>query len=103
MLLSENRQLLSLLVKAYNTSIQDFYYFPDVILVGEQRMERDDFDLLRSGGYILEFRHDSFGRFYRLSQKAEHLLYQLIVSRSPARKKRMPKQKPEFCLMLPGM
>ena len=101
--LRENRPLLSLLVKAYNASIQDYYYFPDVIIAGEQRMEREDFDLLLSGGFIEEYKHDSFGRFYRLSQEAEHLLYQLIIARSHAKKRKPPKREPEVCLHLPGM
>lgn len=82
-----NRQLVRLLVQAYNSSIKDFYYFPDVIYVEDQRMEREDFLLLLSEGYIERYKYDSFGRFYRLSKKAEDFLYQIFVLRSSKRRK----------------
>ena len=100
---NEDRQLHSLLVKAYNASIQDFYYFPEVILAGEQKIERTDFEMLLCGGYIVQFKHDSFGRFYKLSEKSEHLLRQMIVTRSHARKKNIQKKAVEPGLHLPGL
>jgi hypothetical protein len=82
-----NRQILFLLVKAYNRSITDFYYFPDVILLDKQRLEKEDFELLLSGGYIHLYKHDSFGRYYKLSAKAEELLYTTVVLKTAKRKK----------------
>lgn len=81
-----HKKLLHILVQAYNSSIKDYYYFPDVIHAGSQRIEKDDFLFLWSEGYLELYRHDTFGRFYRLSEKAEQLLYRKIIARSHKRK-----------------
>lgn len=83
----ENRYLLSLLVKAYNRPILDYYYFPEVIYVGRQKMDREDFEYLLAEGLIGEYKHDAFGRFYTLTKKAEELLF-LNIAAKAARKKR---------------
>jgi hypothetical protein len=83
-----NRALLRLLVKAYNSSILDFYYFPDVIFVGRQRIERQEFLYLLTEEYITLYKHDSFGRYYTLSKKAEDLLYASIILKAPHRRKK---------------
>jgi hypothetical protein len=85
----ENKHLLSLLVKAYNQTITDYYYFPEVIYAGAQKIERSDFDLLLSEGLIRVFKYDSFGRCYRLSKKGEQQLQQQHLAK-PARKKALP-------------
>ena len=84
----EKRQLLSLLVKVYNTCIQDFYYFPEVIVVGRQRITGEEFSLLLEGGWIELFRFDSFGRFYRLSALGKEFLYAETVNRPLPKKKK---------------
>ena len=84
----EKRQLLSLLVKVYNTCIQDFYYFPEVIVVGRQRITGEEFSLLLQGGWIELFRFDSFGRFYRLSLRGKEFLYTETASRPLPKKKK---------------
>ena len=94
-----NRALLRLLVKAYNSSILDFYYFPDVIFVGRQRMEREEFLYLLTEEYITLFKHDSFGRYYTLSKKAEDLLYASVVLKAAHRRKKelLPVQQGQLC------
>jgi len=71
-----NRQLLQLLVSVYNKSIQTYFYFPDVILCGHQRLDVEEFSHLLSEGFISPYKADSFGRFYRLTRKGEDFLFQ---------------------------
>jgi hypothetical protein len=71
-----NRPLLQLLVSVYNKSIQTYFYFPDVILCGHQRLDADEFAHLLSEGLIGPYKADSFGRFYRLTKKGEDYLFQ---------------------------
>ncbi len=82
------QQLLSLLVHAYNNCIKDYYYFPDVIFIGEQRVSKEEFDILLLEGYIEEVQHDSFGRFYRLSKTAEERIHELSVIKRPLKKRK---------------
>ena len=70
-----NQALLQLLVRVYNQSIQSYYFFPDVIICGNQRLEREEFDLLLQESFLTAYHTDSFGKIYRLSRKAEELLY----------------------------
>ena len=73
----ENRTVLRLLVKAYNCAITDYFYFPEVIYAGTQKVERTDFEFLLSEGLIQLSKFDSFGRYYQLSKKGDLLLQQL--------------------------
>ncbi len=82
----ENKYLLALLVKAYNRPIKDYFYFPEVILLDKGRMEKEDFDFLLAEGFLKEYKHDSFGRFYKLSKKAEDLLYTALVVKNAKKK-----------------
>jgi hypothetical protein len=66
----ENRTVLRLLVKAYNCAITDYFYFPEVIYAGTQKVERTDFEFLLSEGLIQLSKFDSFGRYYRLHKAA---------------------------------
>lgn len=66
--------LLQLLVRMYNQSIQSYYFFPDVIICGRYRLEREQFEGLLREGFLFAFDADSFGKLYRLSRKAEALL-----------------------------
>lgn len=93
------KELLSLLVHAYNNSIKDFYYFPEVVYIGEQRVSKQEFDLLLAGGFLEEYSHDSFGRFYRLSKKGEECIYETIAARKQAKKKKqfIPAAQGSFC------
>ena len=65
-----NQQLLLLLVRVYNQYIQYYYYFPDVVLCGNHRLEKMEFDFLLNEGLIMSFHTDSFGKLYRLSKKS---------------------------------
>jgi hypothetical protein len=51
--------LLQLLVSVYNQSIQTYFYFPEVIICGRQRLERDDFDQLLAEEMVQPYK----GRF----------------------------------------
>ena len=75
-----DKQLLALLVRVVHCTIQDFYYFPEVIKAGKQRMEKDDFNFLIAEGYIVKCGADSFGGFYKHTQKAELFIYHSITS-----------------------
>jgi hypothetical protein len=66
-----DKQLLALLVKVVYCTVQDYYYFPDVIIAGRQKIEREEFLFLFSEGYIAFYKADSFGRFYKHTAKAE--------------------------------
>lgn len=85
-----NRHLLSLLVKAYNQAITDYFYFPEVIYAGPQKIERADFEFLLSEKLIALFKFDSFGRYYRLSKKGDNLLRQLFAKRAKKRREAVP-------------
>lgn len=69
-----SKELLHLLVRVYNRSIQYYYYFPDVIICGHHRLERSEFESLLTQELITSYHADSFGRMYRLTQKAERML-----------------------------
>ncbi|HEV7331636.1 MAG TPA: hypothetical protein VGN63_11400 [Flavisolibacter sp.] len=71
---SINQELLHMLVSLYNQSIQTYYYFPEVILYGRQRMERECFEALLAADFIVAYKADSFGKYYRLSKKGEQFL-----------------------------
>lgn len=72
----ENKPLLQLLVKAYNCTITDYFYFPEIVYAGTQKIERADLHFLLSEGLIRLSRFDSFGRYYTLSKKGDCLLRQ---------------------------
>ena len=69
-----SQSLLQLLVRVYNQSIQSYYFFPDVIICGSHRLEREEFDALLKEGYIVPYHTDSFGKLYRLTKKADEIL-----------------------------
>lgn len=71
-----NQELLHLLVSIYNQSIQTYHYFPDVILCGRQRLEREAFSYLRTNDFLTVTASDSFGQYFRLSKKGEAYLFQ---------------------------
>lgn len=70
-----NTSLLALLLKAYNEEVKDFYYFPDVVFIGRQRVEVVAFKQLLNEGYLQQTHCDTFGRFYKLSPEAEQVLF----------------------------
>lgn len=70
------RDLLALLIMTYNKEVKDFYYFPEVVLVGRTRLEPEAFHRLLQGGWLQQCSADSFGRYYRLSEKGEATLWQ---------------------------
>lgn len=93
------KQTIALLVRVYNYSIQVFYFFPDVIIVGSQKMDRADFNFLCSQEYIAEVKADSFGKYYKLSSKAEDYIYQ-TVSKHFANKRRVKAAANQYSLPL---
>lgn len=78
---SIDQSLLRLLVRVYNQSIQFYYYFPDVIICGQQRLEREEFEYLLAGGYLTAYHTDSFGKLYHLSGKADRYLHENLHKR----------------------
>lgn len=86
-----NTSLLALLLKAYNKEVKDFFYFPDFVMVGRQRIEPQELQLLKNGGYLQQTGSDSFGRIYKLSAKAENeLRLHLTTPKKQQRKKKVP-------------
>ncbi|HYO20856.1 MAG TPA: hypothetical protein VER36_00535 [Flavisolibacter sp.] len=73
-----DQSLLQLLVRVFNQTIQYYYYFPDVIICGHHRLEKEEFDVLLSGGFIIPYHTDSFGKLYHLSRKAEAFLHETL-------------------------
>ena len=78
-----NQELLHVLVSLYNESIQTYYYFPEVIFCGRQRMERACFEALLASEYIIAYKADSFGKYFRLSKKGEQFLLTFSFRRRP--------------------
>ena len=66
--------ILHLLVSVYNQSIQTYFYFPEVILCGPHRLEREEFEQLLHRRFIESYAADSFGCYYRLSKHGEDFL-----------------------------
>jgi hypothetical protein len=73
--------LLQLLVSIYNQSIQTYFYFPEVIICGRQRLEREDVERLLALHFLQPYKTDSFGRWYRLSKRGEAFLLQSLFRR----------------------
>lgn len=78
------RDLLALLIMTYNKEVKDFYYFPEVVLVGRTRLEPEAFQRLLQGGWLAQCGADSFGRYYRSSAKAEATLMGCRRKRKPS-------------------
>lgn len=83
------KETIALLVKASNCSIQDYYYFPDVIFIGKQQIEREKFNFLLSEGFISEYKWDSFGKFYKITKKGENFIYTTLPSKPVTKRKRI--------------
>lgn len=83
-----NTAILALLLKAYNRPVKDFYYFPEVIMVGRQRIEPEEFAQLIAGGYLQQTHRDSFGRFYCLTEKAKQLLHESLQPKQGKNRKK---------------
>lgn len=84
-----NNALLALLLKAYNRPVMDFIHFPEVILIGRQRIEPEAFGELLSNGYLQQVHHDNFGRIYTLTDKALSLLHQSLHGSRSKRKRQV--------------
>jgi hypothetical protein len=76
-----SKELLLLLVRVYNQSIQCYYYFPDEITCGRRRLEAEEFQILVEGDFLTCYHKDSFGKTYYLSQKGRMLLEQFLIRR----------------------
>lgn len=85
-----SQALLQLLVRTYNQSIQSYYFFPEVILCGRHRLERDEFEQLLSEGFITSYQTDSFGKLYRLTKKADDFLRAQRLRKRYRPKRSMP-------------
>ena len=92
----ENKHVLSLLVKVYNGAVTDYFHFPEVIYVGNQKLDRADFELLLSEDLIVLSRYDSFGRYYKLSKKGDQVLHHYLARST--RKKAAPIPLTQGCL-----
>ena len=68
-------ELLHMLVSAYNQSIQTYFYFPEVIICGQQRLAREVFNVLAAKGFVTVYRADSFGCYFRLSKTGVDFLF----------------------------
>jgi hypothetical protein len=84
-----NAPMLALLLKTYNKEVKDFYYFPDIVLVGRMRIELQELQQLLAEGYLVQTSADSFGRCYRLSEKAELVLFAQLKKRNPVRQRKV--------------
>lgn len=95
----EHRELLPVLVKALHTTVTDYYYFPEVIFAGSQRIEREAFDAMLAEGFLQQIRKDAFGRFYALTPKAQSLIYEQVTGRHVYKKKKPAPQmvQASFC------
>ena len=82
----ESNHVLQLLVKVYNRTITDYYYFPEIIFAGAQKIERADFDFLLAEGYIHKQKFDSFGRYFVLSKKGETAMHHQLSLKHHRRK-----------------
>ncbi|RYZ25309.1 MAG: hypothetical protein EOO10_18615 [Chitinophagaceae bacterium] len=78
-----SQSLLQLLVRLYNQSIQTYFHFPDVIICGHHRIDEAEFNLLVVEGFVDAFYVDSFGKLFRLSKKAHHMLQYGLHKRRP--------------------
>lgn len=86
----ENKHVLSLLVKVYNCAIRDYFYFPEVIYAGNQKIERTDFEILRAQDLISLSKYDSFGCYYALSKKGDQVLQQHFAKRAKKKAATIP-------------
>lgn len=84
-----SKETLALLLKAYNRPVKDFFYFPDVVLIGSQPIEPEDLAMLLGENYLQMAHADSFGRFYVLSQKGKEVLFTSLLAK-PVRRRRKP-------------
>lgn len=84
----EKRELIQVLVKAYNTILTDYYYFPEVVLAGNQRIDREAFDAMLAEGFLQQTKRDAFGGFYVLTPKAYQMIYEQVTGRQVSKKKK---------------
>ncbi len=70
-----DKEIIALLVRVYNHSIQSYYHFPDVIIYGNHRLDKEEFETLLQQEFVTAYYSDSFGKLYRLSKSAEEFLY----------------------------
>jgi hypothetical protein len=75
---NSDKELITLLARVYNHSIQYYYHFPEVIIYGTKRLEAEDFTRLLTNNFIEAHYTDSFGKLYHLSKKGEEVLHQSI-------------------------
>jgi hypothetical protein len=92
------KQIMSLLIRVSNNSVQSFFYFPDIIFVGKQKIEKEEFHFLFAEGFITEYKSDSFGRFYKLSAKGEKFIYTTISLRQSSVRRKVKASTVQGCL-----
>ena len=91
------KEIIALLVRASNLPIQDYYYFPDVIFIGKQKIEREKFNFLLSEGFIAEYKWDSFGKYYTITKKGENFIYSMLPSKPAVKRKRIATSYKQGC------
>lgn len=81
MITEADKNLLQLLVRVFNHSIQSYYHFPEVIIYGPHRMEPQEFELLLYHDFVSTHYTDTFGKIYHLNKKAEDFIHQHHVAK----------------------
>lgn len=81
--------LLALLLATYNKEVKDFFYFPDIVLVGRLRLEPEALRRLVQEGWLQISRADTFGRYYQHTAQTEQLL---MAMRGKRRHPAIPKK-----------
>jgi hypothetical protein len=67
-------QVLQLLQTINYSGLETFKNFPDVVMAGKQRVNKEDVDYLFDQGYLEEQKTDSFGKFLKLTKTARDLI-----------------------------
>lgn len=80
-----NLQTEIVLQKINRFFVQVFHYFPDIIIVGNEVLEPEEFKALLHEKYISEVKNDSFGKTYGLSRKGELYMTEktLLLTNAP--------------------
>lgn len=92
------KEIIALLVRASNCPIQDYYYFPDVIFIGKEKIDKEKFTLLLTEELIAVYKKDSFGRYYNLTKKGEDFIYTRLPQKQPVKRKRIETIYNQGCL-----
>jgi hypothetical protein len=67
-------QVLELLQTINYSGLETFKNFPDVVMAGKQRVNKEDVDYLFNQGYLEEQKTDSFGKYLKLTEIARQFI-----------------------------